>query len=436
MKKCLIGLLLSTFLYTGIMPVFIVHGAAITQLPVRFTQRQAECKPGKIDLKLAPYDRATDTYRLNVDIACYQAVLRVSITLESDNDGTLVKDICPGGYDCVIDSPFPSQEINFHANNLLPGQKYTIKVEATDVTGVKIVNKDGDPLLASKQFLHPPLEAPKPLDFKIESVSPDYAKEMLQIDLSLPPNAPVQSLSWIIVDSSSNRMGAFGPADFTDSRIQVPFPPPMRCAAIRSIAEKIDYKLTVELTTAAGVPATQELDFKLDATQCASQFALYWAALQNNPAIVVSIIIVTLCIIGWIVVLNRRRDLNEADEYPDPQLRPWNQGTQRLRSAQGVRLTIVQSPGMSPSGPKTITHFPYIIGRENCDLNLPGDGQISGRHLQLSLSQGRVTFADIGSKNGTYLHDQRLEPKRATPLHTTTQVRLGRHTILELEPWP
>jgi pSer/pThr/pTyr-binding forkhead associated (FHA) protein len=43
------------------------------------------------------------------------------------------------------------------------------------------------------------------------------------------------------------------------------------------------------------------------------------------------------------------------------------------------------------------------VGREGCDMNFPNDPYISGHHVKVSLVQGVLTLADLGSKNGTYV---------------------------------
>ena len=49
------------------------------------------------------------------------------------------------------------------------------------------------------------------------------------------------------------------------------------------------------------------------------------------------------------------------------------------------------------------------IGRlEGCDLCLPGQGNVSGRHCRIAMQAGQLTVTDLGSTNGTYVGGQRL----------------------------
>ena len=44
-----------------------------------------------------------------------------------------------------------------------------------------------------------------------------------------------------------------------------------------------------------------------------------------------------------------------------------------------------------------------VIGREENDIDFPDDPFISGRHAQISATDGQLTLTDLGSKNGTFL---------------------------------
>lgn len=43
------------------------------------------------------------------------------------------------------------------------------------------------------------------------------------------------------------------------------------------------------------------------------------------------------------------------------------------------------------------------LGRERGDINFPDDGYVSGLHARVSLRDGRVFLADLGSSNGTFI---------------------------------
>ena len=43
------------------------------------------------------------------------------------------------------------------------------------------------------------------------------------------------------------------------------------------------------------------------------------------------------------------------------------------------------------------------LGRERGDINFPDDGYVSGLHARITLREGRVYLADLGSSNGTFI---------------------------------
>lgn len=66
------------------------------------------------------------------------------------------------------------------------------------------------------------------------------------------------------------------------------------------------------------------------------------------------------------------------------------------------------------------------VGRlEGCDLCLPGQGNVSGRHCRIAMQAGQLTVTDLGSTNGTYVGGQRLAANVPVALHSGSTVYLG-----------
>ena len=66
------------------------------------------------------------------------------------------------------------------------------------------------------------------------------------------------------------------------------------------------------------------------------------------------------------------------------------------------------------------------IGRlEGCDLCLPGQGNVSGRHCRIAMQAGQLTVTDLGSTNGTYVGGQRLAANVPVALRGGSTVYLG-----------
>jgi pSer/pThr/pTyr-binding forkhead associated (FHA) protein len=67
----------------------------------------------------------------------------------------------------------------------------------------------------------------------------------------------------------------------------------------------------------------------------------------------------------------------------------------------------------------------YTIGRrEECDVVLPFDSQISRSHAQLFFSDGKWFIRDLGSRNGTFVGKHKIEA--VTQLEFDQMFRVGR----------
>src|SRR5258708_5062095 len=83
-------------------------------------------------------------------------------------------------------------------------------------------------------------------------------------------------------------------------------------------------------------------------------------------------------------------------------------------------LVIVEGPS-SPEQPFPLGKEPAIIGRDPAaEVVLPSQA-VSRRHVRISCQAGRYFIEDLGSRNGTYLNDQRVSGR--TPLTEEDQLR-------------
>jgi DNA-binding winged helix-turn-helix (wHTH) protein len=75
-----------------------------------------------------------------------------------------------------------------------------------------------------------------------------------------------------------------------------------------------------------------------------------------------------------------------------------------------------------------------VLGRVEDGAAWLDSATVSRRHARVTVEGGRVVLEDLGSKNGTFLHDQRIEGP--TPLRDGDVFRLGRVrlTLRAVEP--
>jgi hypothetical protein len=109
-------------------------------------------------------------------------------------------------------------------------------------------------------------------------------------------------------------------------------------------------------------------------------------------------------------------------------------GSEGSATVTRVELMIMSGPDDGTLLTLAAPHNPdgYLIGRrEDCDVVLPYDSQISRNHARLYRVNGDWHVQDLGSKNGTYVGKQRIE---TSPLVVGQMFRMGR-TWLRLQAW-
>ncbi len=77
----------------------------------------------------------------------------------------------------------------------------------------------------------------------------------------------------------------------------------------------------------------------------------------------------------------------------------------------------------------SLTGAPVLIGRADDSTLVLTDDYVSTRHARISLQEGRWVAEDLGSTNGTYLGQRKLDGP--VPLDMGVPLRIGK-TVLEL----
>jgi S-DNA-T family DNA segregation ATPase FtsK/SpoIIIE len=97
-------------------------------------------------------------------------------------------------------------------------------------------------------------------------------------------------------------------------------------------------------------------------------------------------------------------------------------------AATELELVVVGGPA---SGRRfTLPPGEHVVGRDVGAAIVLDDPALSGRHLQLTVRDGGVTVTDLGSRNGTLLHGEALEPGGPEPLAADSVVHAGRSLLL------
>lgn len=95
-------------------------------------------------------------------------------------------------------------------------------------------------------------------------------------------------------------------------------------------------------------------------------------------------------------------------------------------SPRGVYVYWVHTPDLSRRARAVALPFgEVVIGRE-ASISLPvRDTRVSKQHLAVRTSKSGAVVTDLGSRNGTFVNGQRLQPHTALPLAPGDLIRLG-----------
>jgi pSer/pThr/pTyr-binding forkhead associated (FHA) protein len=138
----------------------------------------------------------------------------------------------------------------------------------------------------------------------------------------------------------------------------------------------------------------------------------------------------------WLFVLAAMRvirtDLRTSGQpriaVPPPARRRGKSGA-AVRSAPGAPTQLVVTEGGLTGTRIGLTGAPVLIGRANDSTLVLEDDFASTRHARISLQDGQWIVEDLGSTNGTYLGQRKLDGP--VPLEVGVPLRIGK-TVLEL----
>lgn len=140
----------------------------------------------------------------------------------------------------------------------------------------------------------------------------------------------------------------------------------------------------------------------------------------------------------WLFVLGAMRvirsDLRTSGQArvatpPPARRRGKNSGSQNPRPIAGQPTHLLVTEGGLKGTRIGLTGAPVLIGRANDSTLVLEDDFASTRHARISLQEGMWIVEDLGSTNGTYLGQRKLDGP--VPLEPGVPLRIGK-TALEL----
>jgi VWFA-related protein len=401
--------------------------------------------PAKTNISSIRYDQQRDIYKLMLGIANPDSLSQIIIQVWDSEKNVQVS------RDYVFPNPGPNIIAEIETNAFEPGRKYTIRVQGVDQDGFLLQDEDGETVLVAAEIEYDPPQV-EPIPFSIQSITPSYEEQRLIIDLDVSQPARVETYSGFIIDADTGqRIYDFGPAPFTQSRLQEQMP-----EAIQQRETPGQYQVTVYLHTAGNLRSEDVFDdFKPIPPQQPGIFARIAVALQDNPIILGSILLIIFSIIAWFMFRSRakkrtsplprppidRTQVYNPDSSPSDfqmesvadELWPGERSALETPAPKPrLRLRILRTPAPQVEEEKVIQRYPILIGREGCDVNIIGDMRISRQHMRITEQGGEIFITDLRSSNGTFIGERKLSPDHPTRINGKQRIRLGSQTELDL----
>ena len=336
----------------------------------------------------------------------------------------------------------PTLDFDVEMARLRSSEKYIVEVQAINGAG-ELISKpprkgydDGpDLILAELEFEHY-VEAAPPLAAVIRSIQPDAGRGVLLVELNINQPNLVDDYQAFINDESGQKVKDTEMRVYPGGpKVEVPMPD----AALQPVdaPQPLEFNLFIRLRTADNVDSdTEPFGFKLTPPANPGFFAAMWTGLNQNPLIAIAIVVVLSSIVLYFVFGRKPARpayslARSAEEYTVVAGAAGGGGGGKQHGKLVVDVFETPSPGERKK--QSFNRFPCVIGRSSqCDVRLEGDSQLSRRHAQLVLENGRILLTDLGSGNGTFVDDQRIDPNTATPLSDGQVIRLARQTRIRV----
>lgn len=339
----------------------------------------------------------------------------------------------------------PTHEFRVDIDEFEPGREYEIQVFGVDITGHDLlkptdgINKEPDPVLARLEEFKVEREAPPAMTAKVNTVtwaSPDsdqWGELFVELAISNQQEEISQWRVYVLDESNKNVMDTDKEV-FKSPNLVVPMPPSVLQAVENPQAQ--DFKLYVNLWSKSGVQTDTEVyEIKgLAGPLKPGFFEAIWTGINQNPLIAIAIVVVISSIVLYFIFGRKpaRRDFSlgrPVEEYT------VGAGAAGVGGKQHGKLVVdvFETPSPGERKQHTFNRFPCVIGRSSqCDVRLAGDSQLSRRHAELALENGRILLTDLGSGNGTYVDEERIAASTTIPLSDGQTIRLGRHTRIRV----
>lgn len=403
---------------------------------VAFDAPQTCLPPSSVEISSLIYSASTDSFAVTLDIANPQRIAAMTVGVYAYEEGG--SQIAPP---LMFEQPSTRLEITLPTTGMVSGSEYFLRVTAVGSDGLPVLNVDSDRILANSRFPYT-----STLSFVIQSVEPQWVDDQLIVTVNTVGVGarPVQ-FSGTFRDPETGQSEELLSVTYQSGRLTFPIPRMLRAAT-----ETRTYELLLE-TDDNGQIRSQSYRRKIAPRPETGENSL-------TGWLLIALGAVALCGLVAAVFLLRRRQPPPTIVAPKPGetiLQPLtpaaaalgpNGGTRPARAggtelasggtmlSRQLRLRIVETPVSGSQQERSISSFPFVIGRTVGGLTLPNDSKISSTHIRIEEAAGGFSLTDLSSSNGTWVGDRRLAKGETLSFHEPILVRLGPATTIELQP--
>jgi hypothetical protein len=205
--------------------------------------------------------------------------------------------------------------------------------------------------------------------------------------------------------------------------------------ASNRLADAIRSALVVQMACAGCQPSIQTYSLQISLKTGSPKSAKFGLALMAQPLppkpwwkqtwVILGLLVLIVAIVAFVVVKSRRPEtkMRDAAGAGEP-AKPDRKG--EALQADGLPLRFTTVAGKQPGREYDVSlRERVVVGRdESCDLSLPEDAEVSGRHCQLTRAGRVVELSDLQSRNGTLLNGARVVARQR--LESGDLIRVGR----------
>lgn len=399
---------------------------------VPFSAARTCLPPTSVDVRLQFYVPETDSYTVTLDLVSPQRIDKLNVGVYA---------YAEGGAQLATPLTFeqPPEQLTFTlpTAGMVSGSEYFLRISALDSAGQPVRNAAGSLVLANSKFSYQ-----SKLSFSILGVEPDWAQELLVVTVKTlgVGERPVQ-FSGELRDPKTGQSESLLPVMYQGGKLSFPLPR-ILCAA----GEPRDYELVLE-TDNNGEPLRQSYQRQLAPCPRTDGVApITWLLYGLGSTAVCTAIIAA-------VMLRRRppevkivapppggtvfqppAPAGRPASPPSPPSDVTEMAHEGTALARQLWLRVITTPSPGTTLERTISSFPFVIGRSQGGLTLPHDTKVSGQHLRLEEAGGGFSLTDLNSSNGTWVGERQLARGETVAFDGRVVVRLGPDTTLELQP--